>query len=239
MTLFEDTPTLALPIRGVIFDLDGTLYSLPGRKALMLFALWRDFGTLRHLGAARAWIRGQQFDDRAQLIEAFYEDLGRRTGLGVERAGQWYRERFLSRFVQLLAERAVPRPGIDELLERLRENGAKLGVLSDFSVVDERLAALRIPPKLFDDRLSVEDFGALKPWPRPFLELAARWGLEPSTIVVVGDREDLDAASAEAAGMRFIGVRDRGPLGRVAGSRFLRWPAVAEQLEEGTRARAR
>jgi HAD superfamily hydrolase (TIGR01549 family) len=218
----------------VIFDLDGTLYSLPRRKLRMVLALWRDIRVLRHLGPARSRIREREFDSQEQLLEAFYAELGRRTGRGPEHAERWYRERFLARFVRLLAEQATTRPGVVELLERMRGRGTRLGVLSDFSVVDERLEALGIPTELFDDRLSVEDFGALKPWPGPFLRLAEQWGLEPSAIVVVGDREDLDAASAEAAGMGFVGVRDHGPAARVPGSRFAPWPLVVEQLDNGT-----
>jgi len=41
----------------------------------------------------------------------------------------------------------------------------------------------------------------LKPSPRGFLRAAERWQIDPSEILVVGDRAEVDAQGAVAAGM--------------------------------------
>ena len=62
----------------------------------------------------------------------------------------------------------------------------------------------------FDLVLCSEDFGALKPDPRPFSALAAGFGLEPETILYVGNKREYDIAGAKSLGMKtaFIGRRE-------------------------------
>jgi beta-phosphoglucomutase-like phosphatase (HAD superfamily) len=45
------------------------------------------------------------------------------------------------------------------------------------------------------------EVGAFKPHPKGFLVASGRWQIDPSEILVVGDRPDADAAGARAAGM--------------------------------------
>ena len=104
----------------------------------------------------------------------------------------------------LLTDRARARSGLEPLLRRLRAGGVRLGVVSDHPRIDERLVAIGLEPALFEDRLASEELGVLKPSPLPFFALARKWGVEPGALIVVGDRLDLDAASAGAAGMGFL-----------------------------------
>ena len=55
------------------------------------------------------------------------------------------------------------------------------------------------------------DVGALKPHPRGFLCASARWQLDPAEVLFVGDRIDVDATGAAAAGMPcvIIGAQPR------------------------------
>jgi len=194
-------------IRGVIFDLDGTLYTLRMLKFRMALALWRSLSLLRRINASRRAIRGTTFPDRDALLAALYGELAGRAGTTVERAAAWYDGEFMPAFVALLGRRAVVRPGLAALLERLRRRGVRTAVLSDFGRVGERVSALGLDPAQFDDLVAAEDHGVLKPSAVPFEAVARRWELGAAEIVVVGDREDLDAASARAAGMEFVGVR--------------------------------
>jgi FMN phosphatase YigB (HAD superfamily) len=118
------------------------------------------------------------------------------------------------------------------LLARLRQNGAKLAVVSDYGYVRERLAALSIPLDAFDELCSSEDYGVLKPSPRPLTALAEEWGLDPKHMVMIGDREDLDQASALAAGMDFLGITDRS---RPEKDGFRHWSEAAKFLEDRTK----
>lgn len=194
--------------RGVIFDLDGTLYSLRLMRLRMALALAPSVGLLRQLGPTRRALRGATFADRAALLSALAAELARRAGTTEERAAAWYDGRFMPAFVELLRRAGRVRPGLAGLLRRLRERGVRTAVLSDYGRVGERLDALRIDRGLFDDLVAAEDHGVLKPSGAPFGAVARRWGLAPGDVVVVGDREDLDAASARAAGMEFVGAGD-------------------------------
>jgi putative hydrolase of the HAD superfamily len=192
--------------RGVIFDLDGTLYSLRLTKLWMALALWRSLSLLRRLNASRRAVRGVEYADREALLAAFFAELAGRAGTTVARAATWYDVEFMPAFVAMLARRAVVRPGLAGLLERLRRRGVRTAVVSDFGRVGERLSALGLDTALFDDLVAAEDHGVLKPSAVPFVAVARRWALDAAEVVVVGDREDLDAASARAAGMDFVGV---------------------------------
>ena len=220
-------------IEGVVFDLDGTLYSLRGRQLRMTLALWRwkDLRVLRHLLGTRTWIRSKSYTDRKAFYAAFCEELGRRAGISPPEAGKWYENRFLGSFVNMLAKRARVRPGLLALLARLRQNGAKLAVVSDYGYVRERLDALNIPIDAFDQLCSSEDYGVLKPSPRPLTALAEEWGLNPKCIVMIGDRKDLDQASATAAGVNFLGISDRS---RREKEGFVRWREAVTFLEDRT-----
>jgi FMN phosphatase YigB (HAD superfamily) len=191
-------------VRGVIFDLDGTLYVLRGLHLSLTWRLRGELGLLRRFGAARRALRGREFGDAAGLREALGRELGDRAGVSPDRAAAWYRDRFLPELVRLLTDRAGARPGLREALVRLRGRSVRLAVVSDHPLIDERLTAIGLDPGLFEDRLATEEKGVLKPSALPFLALARKWGVEPGAVIVVGDRLDLDAASAAAAGMGFL-----------------------------------
>ncbi len=213
---------------GVIFDLDGTLYESDLLlKIRMAGQLWRDLRILRHLYAARSSVRGLDFAGRDQLLDAFHDELGRRAGISRESASRWYDERFLAAFLDVLGRHAGPRPGLVPLLGRLRDRGIKVGVLSDYSRVAERLEAIRIPITLVDEIASSEDSGSLKPSPRSFLMMAGRLGLEPGDVAVVGDRDDMDGAGARAAGMRFVGIAP----GSVPRPPLFPWSEIPSRLD--------
>jgi FMN phosphatase YigB (HAD superfamily) len=190
-------------IRGVVFDLDGTLYTLPMMRLRMTLALWRSVPLLSRLTAARRDVRGENFGSRDELIAALYNAIARRANTSIERATEWYESEFMPAFVALLARRAVVRPGLPALLGRLRERGVRTAVISDYARVKERLEALKIDPALFDDLVASEEHGVLKPSEIPFEAVAKRWGLAPAEILVVGDRKDHDEGSALLAGMDF------------------------------------
>ncbi len=192
-------------MRGLLFDLDGTLYRKSRFHIFFLAFRLRDSLTcFKHLPGAREWLRGREFSDQAALTQAFYSELGKRSALNPDDAKNWYLNRFLPEFIRLLKRRAQIRRGLMELLGILKAKGFKMGVLSDFGALEERLRALGIDVEMFDYRASSEESGALKPMPRPFLLAAQRMGLSPAEVLVIGDREDTDGHGARAAGMAFL-----------------------------------
>jgi len=94
---------------------------------------------------------------------------------------------------------------VKETLRSLRENGVKLGLLSDF------------PPKtklenlglggLWDVILCSEEIGRLKPHPLPFQKLAQAMGFPAEKIIYVGNSFPYDVQGAKKTGMKTAWIR--------------------------------
>ncbi|MBU1247264.1 MAG: HAD family hydrolase [Proteobacteria bacterium] len=194
-------------IKGVLFDLDGTLYKKPVLLELLMAAMQpKDLKLLANISSARDSMRGIQYENKDELLHALFVRLAEKTGRSPEAVSRWYNTKFFPSFIWILRHWAAARPGLVSLLGNLKQKDMKIGVLSDFARIRERLEALGISPALFDDMLSVEETGCLKPSPGPFLKSARNLGVPPGQLLVVGDRQDLDARGAEAAGMPFMGI---------------------------------
>lgn len=193
--------------RAVLFDLDGTLYTMRALKARLTAGQWRDLDLLRRLASSRRALRGQTFADEAACHEALFRELAGRSGRSEEEASRWYRERFIPCFIGQLNKHADPRPGLAPMLERLRAQGTGLAIVSDYGWVAERLDALEISPGLFDLLLSSGAAGALKPSPAAINLVRQRWALPREAVLMVGDRMDRDGESARAAGIEYLQVQ--------------------------------
>jgi HAD superfamily hydrolase (TIGR01549 family) len=213
------------PLRGVVFDLDGTLYDKRALEWFMVRSM--PLGLLRllqvHAGAHRP--RGDRLrerrgdrtrDARAWRVMPASSSAGRR----------WIRERYEPAVLRGLREAAALYPGVPELLGRLRAAGLRLGLVSDYRGVPDRLAALGLAAEDFDFVLVTEELGAMKPAPRMAEATLAGMQLPGAAMVMVGDRAFADERFAAAAGMRFLGVRPRGP----ADATWMPWAAVQARL---------
>jgi putative hydrolase of the HAD superfamily len=223
-------------IRAVLFDLDGTLYrQTPVRSLMALELLTLPFsGWLKapqRWRALRAYRKAQEqlraTDARgsgaAQLAAA-----ARQTGLRVEEVERLVNEWMLARPLKYL--RLCRARGLEPLLSFLEEAGVRIGVLSDYPA-ESKLQALGLNG-LFSPVLctSAPEVSALKPSPRGFLLACRTWKLPPRDVLFVGDRPDVDAAGASAAGMPcvIIGGRFR-PARRTAS--YLTLPSLERLLD--------
>ena len=104
--------------------------------------------------------------------------------------------------------------GLDGLLAELDRLGVRTGVLSDYPA-EAKLRALGLEGR-FSPVLCATDpeIGAFKPSPRGFLRACAVWNLPPRDVLFVGDRVDVDAAGAAAAGMRCVIIGRQRPRAR-------------------------
>lgn len=199
-------------IRGVVFDLDGTLYELgPLRRYLIL----RQLLSLRRLDRytkTRKSLAGFDAGDQEALFDETLDRLDPK-GTRRDRWRQWIREVYDPLVARGTRKVARARPGARSLLDALRRGGLKVALVSDYLGVDARLEALGIPPALFDVRIETEAHGAMKPAPRIGRLLLDRLGLPAEQLVMVGDRAFADARFAEAVGMAFLGVSEGEPSG--------------------------
>jgi HAD superfamily hydrolase (TIGR01549 family) len=203
-------------IRGVLFDVDGTLYRqapLRAAMALELLALptqgpraaagrWRALRAYR--GAQEALRQG---DSKGSITSAQIGAAAAKSGLAtdeVERVvNEWMRVRPLKYLRWFRAS------GLDECLQRLDRADVRIGVLSDYPA-QEKLTALGLQDRFWPVLCSTDaEIGALKPNPRGFLRAAHLWRFDPREVLVIGDRADADAAGAAAAGMSCVIIGGR------------------------------
>jgi putative hydrolase of the HAD superfamily len=215
----------------VVFDVDGTLYRQGALRRAMALRLVRahlhrplaGLTTMRILSAYR---RGQEAlrdapasGDIAQAQLRFASRATGATPADVQATvSRWMEEAPLD----LLGRNA--RPGMQAFVRELRGRGIRLGVLSDYPA-DAKLEALGVGG-LFDSVLCAQspDVGVFKPDPRGILVSLDRLGVAPADALYVGDRPEVDAAAARAAGVACAILTSEGAT---HGSAFLAVPSFA------------
>jgi phosphoglycolate phosphatase len=187
-----------MPIRAVLFDLDGTLLDSLADIAQSMNIVLRERGLAGHSSDSyRAFVG----DGVTKLVERALppERRGREEiAACVDRMREVYGKR--------CSDRTRPYDGIAELLDALVERGLPLAVLSnkphDLTVrlVSELLSRWAFA-FVFGERPGVPR----KPDPSSAREVAALLGVEPRDCLYVGDTPT-DMATANAAGMPSVGA---------------------------------
>lgn len=190
----------------VVFDVDGTLYDQRGLRLIMLRALLvdalrsRSLDTLRTLRTFRH-VREKLGDaGESSFMEAQFVQTADRHGKTPQQVrelvGDWMEARPLASVARYRY------PYLEELFAGLRRHGKKVAVFSDYPAVD-KLAAMGLDADLVVCATDPE-IGRLKPDPAGLLEILRRTGVAPERALMIGDREDRDAAAAWQAGVRSL-----------------------------------
>jgi HAD superfamily hydrolase (TIGR01549 family) len=208
----QTTSSPKAAIKALLFDLDGTLYRqrpLRNRMIASLATLPLELGSLRE--AQGTWRAIQSFRRVRESLRSLGNGCATLAEEQYTRAAQDAKtspdlmERIV---VEWLHERPLPhlhryrQPGAVELLDRLSAAGIRAGVFSDYPAV-AKLEALRLGDRFAPVLAATdENIHAFKPHPAGLLEACRIWNLSPSEVLYVGDRPEVDAAAASAAGMR-------------------------------------
>lgn len=176
----------SLPIRGVIFDVDGTLIdSNPSHAQAWLLAL-DEFGCKPDLTEIRRMI-GMGGDKIIRLLTPWQADEPQGKALA-RRRGEIFSERYMPK---LNAFR-----GARELVVRLHQEGLKLAVASSAQPqeLDPLLDILGVR-ELLEEKTSSGDAKESKPDPDIVAVALKRLGLKAEEVIMVGDTPyDVSAA---------------------------------------------
>ena len=207
-----------LRIRAVLFDVDGTLYRQTPIRAMMTMELL-TLPLLAPLKAAQRWRtlaayrRAQEHlrQEPGKVTRATQVAAAAGAGAGLPLGEveplieEWMFERPLKYLPYFKAA------GLRRLLDLLDRSGVRTGVLTDYPA-GQKLRALGLAERFPLVLCATDpDIGRFKPDPRGFLRACERWQLNPRDVLMVGDRVDVDAAGAAAAGMTSVIIgRHRG-----------------------------
>ena len=207
-------------IRGILFDLGGTLLEVP-EPAEIIAPLLEEKGILKDLqeissavSTAESSFSGNEYVGKEHWVEwnrRVLANLGistSRTDIASHIDSSWW-----SRAEVVLYPDVLP------LLKELKKRNMQMGgvtnaVSSDLPYLIDRVGL----DEFLTVRISADMAGRRKPSPRIFLHAANEMGLPPSDILFVGDEERLDYNPSESVGMTpvLIARKGRPPLVRNA-----------------------
>jgi HAD superfamily hydrolase (TIGR01509 family) len=187
-----------MPIKAVIFDMDGVLSDTQTLHARMESDLFRQFGI--EISPAEISREFAGVPDEVMFPVVF-----KRHGEEVENVdalleGKW----------QELMERArggvQPVPGSQELVETLAARGLRLAVASSSyrRFVELVLEKLNLDSR-FETVVTIDDVERGKPDPAIFLLAAERLGIQPTDCLVIEDSIS-GMVAAKRAGMKCVGL---------------------------------
>ncbi len=195
------------PLRGVIFDLDNTLFDFISMKEKAVeAAAWAmvDAGLPLEVDEVRRRIFGVYRIEGIEFQSVFdtmlREVIGRVEPKILAAGIVAYRR---AREAML-----VPYPHTRSTLVALVRRGIKLAVVSDAPALQAwlRLCYLQID-NLFDAIVTFDDTGEAKPSPKPFQLALKQLKLRPAQTLMLGDWVERDLLGAKNLGMRTVHAR--------------------------------
>jgi HAD superfamily hydrolase (TIGR01509 family) len=183
-----------LRVDAVLFDMDGVLLDSEPLHEQVAQAILAECGLTT--ASAEAYVGMTTRDSFAALCREF----------ALPHDPAELDARYTARVIPLLRTRAVPLPGVPEVLLALRARGRRLalGSSSALAVIEATLDGLGVR-SLFDAIVSAADLPRGKPAPDVYLEAARRLGVPPAGCLVIEDSER-GVQAARAAGMRCVAI---------------------------------
>ena len=183
-------------VRGVIFDVDGTLVDSVDLHARAWQEAFGHFGYRIDFRDVRSQI-GKGAD---QIMSAFVPENELKT---IRKELDSFRHDL---FARKYMEQVRGFPGVRTLFERLLGDGVRIALASSAKGDElERYKRAADIVGLAGAETSSDDADRSKPYPDIFVAARERLGLPPEQLVVIGDTP-WDAEAATRAGMTVIGV---------------------------------
>ncbi|MBM3887082.1 HAD family hydrolase [Candidatus Dependentiae bacterium] len=194
-------------IKGVIFDLDGTLYDQRHMRVRMIFEmikfyafrvwLWKDLLIIYKFRELREKNSFKVYDE---INTKQYSDTAFVTGSKVERVEAVIDKWILKTPLKYI--RKYKFEGIDLFFKNLKNSGKTIAVFSEYPIV-EKLEALNLTADVLvcaTDR----EVNKFKPNTKGLEVAIGKMHLAPNECLYIGDREDKDKKCAESLFMQYL-----------------------------------
>ena len=183
-------------IKGVIFDLDDTLYSEKAYVRSGYRAIAEYFGNVEY--SDLLW---SHFEDGKPAIDELLKEIGRES----EKAKCLNIYRCHMPDIHLY-------DGVAEMMTELKNRGIKVGIITDGRPEGQRnkIEALKLDG-LVDDIIITDELGGLqfrKPCDIAFRIMLTKWRFNPADVVYVGDNAEKDFQAPQQLGMRSAWIRN-------------------------------
>lgn len=180
-------------IKGIVFDLDGTLLNTLGDLAAACNLALTDFGLVpkpleayrlmvgdgtRMLCARASALQGEALDD---FLQCYYGHYERRPA------------------------NSAPYDGIAECLDTLHRLHVRMAVYTNKPQLWSEALIAQYLPDLLSPIVGARPQKPVKPDPWGLHEIAEQWGLRPAEMCMVGD-SDVDVLTAHRAQMQCVGA---------------------------------
>jgi HAD superfamily hydrolase (TIGR01509 family) len=188
-------------VQAVLWDMDGTLVDTEPYWIAAEFAMAERYGA-RWSDAHALQLVGNDLVDSGRYIK----DV-----MGLDLTPEEIVEELLDGVVTQV-DQAVPwRPGAVELLDSLRADGVRCGLVTMSYARFVAPILAHLPPETFRVVVTGEQVTRGKPHPEPYLTAAAALGVPPEECVAIED-SNTGAKSAEAAGCTVMVVENHVPV---------------------------
>ncbi len=184
-------------IKGVAFDIDGTLYRTWKLNVRMsIYFLRHSFFFLKY-GLVRNIMH--RTDAIPNFVQVQSEHMARKLKTTPEEAKARL-DKIVYKGLEKYFNKIKPCKGSVEFIRRLKESGYKIALLSDFP--PEQKGEIWGIKKNCDVVLGTEQIGALKPSKKPFELLSEKLGLPVERILYVGNSHSYDVETPASMGMK-------------------------------------
>lgn len=188
----------------IFWDMDGTLVDSEKLWDVSLAELARELGGELAPAIRQAMVGS----DIAHTLHLMFAMLGRRADpKELDRAGRWLTDRTR----QLFAAGLPWRPGARVALRSVRAAGIPAALVTSTHRDLTEVALRSIGLEYFDVTVCGDEVTRTKPHPEPYLQAAARLGVDPAACVAVED-SPTGTAAAVAAGCTVLVVPSEVPV---------------------------